>query len=185
MPMQKAHHVLEREWGNLRLYFEDCGYLQNFNLEDIRNSGFLSNGGEWFIANLITMEDKLPKYGYSTPEAVYILTVLATIAASKLGLNQELAYDFGASYSLVRTGLFAYNQPLNPRHVLFSKIFSPFGVVASQWDINCEFDPSLVKKKLQIVFDKFKSWQNSPPLYTQDLVSLENMGEAWKEWNEV
>ncbi len=186
MSIQKAHHILEREWGNLSNYFEECGYLGNLNLEDIRrNSACLSGGGEWFISNLISMEDKLPQYGYSTPEAVYILTVLASIAANKLGLDEELAYDFGISYAFARTGLLSYHHTLHPRQVLFSKIFYPFGVVAFQWDLNSEFDQSLIKKKLQIVFDKFKSWQSDPRLYDHDLFLFQSMGEVWKAWDEI
>jgi len=51
----------------------------------------------------------------------------------------------------------------------------------SAWD----FNPSMVKTKLKIVFEKFRSWQNNPQLYTQDFAQSQKMGEIWKGCNEV
>jgi hypothetical protein len=130
------------------------------------------------------MENKLPKYGYATQEALNIFTVLATVAAKKLGLDKEFAYAFGIGYASVRTGLLAYYSP-DPKHVLFNKLFFPFGAVKYQWDLNAQIDPSLMRKKLEIVFDRFRGWQDNPKLYKDDLTLFQNMGEIWRAWDEI
>ncbi|MGH7791233.1 MAG: hypothetical protein ACREOB_02855, partial [Thermodesulfobacteriota bacterium] len=52
-------------------------------------------------------------------------------------------------------------------------------------DINCDLDPSLVKTKLKIVFERFRSWQKNPMLYREDVERFRSMDETWKEWEEV
>jgi hypothetical protein len=59
-------------------------------------------------------------------------------------------------------------------------MFYPSGV-----GFNWDFDPSLVKTKLKIIFERFRSWQDNPQLYTQDLVQFQSIGETWKEWEEI
>jgi len=104
--------------------------------------------------------------------------VLGSIAAERLGLNEEMASSFGVAYSLVHTGLVAYHT-LEPGQILFYKMFYPFG--AMSYDL----DPSLIKTKLKIVFERFKSWQNDPQIYTQDIARLQKMADIWKEWDEI
>jgi len=180
----KAADILGGEWENLRFYFESCGDIGKFNFEDIKNSGFLLGGEEGFISNVIGMEHKLPKCGYATPEALNVYTVLAAVAASKLGLDKESASAFGVGYASVRTGILTYH-PLDSKHILFNKLFFPFGAVTYQWDFSAQLDASLIKKKLEIVFDRFRGWQDNPQLYRDDLTLFQNMTEAWKAWDEI
>jgi hypothetical protein len=105
--------------------------------------------------------------------------LLASRAAENLGLNEESASAFGMGYGFLKTGLVEYNT-LEPRQVLFHKMFFPLGV-----DFNWDFDPSLVKEKLHIVFERFKDWQNDPHLYTQDYDKSQNAEEIWEKWEEV
>jgi hypothetical protein len=42
-----------------------------------------------------------------------------------------------------------------------------------------------MKKKLEIVFDRFRGWQDNPQLYRDDLTLFQNMTEAWKAWDEI
>lgn len=178
--INKPLEIATREWGNLRCSFEMCGDIGDFNLEDLRISRwFVGQEYEGFISNIIDMDKKLSQYGYSTPEALNVFTVLASMGAEKLGLKEELASDFGMGYGFVRTGLPAYTQ-LEPRQILFYKLFYPSGVF-----FNWYFDPSLIKKKLKIVFERFRSWQNNPQLYTQDFAQFQSIAEAWKEWEEI
>ena len=161
--IDKAIQVIKREWENLRCYLAMCGDIGDFNPEDFGISRWrVEQKYERFISNIIEMDKKLSQYGYSSPEAFTIFTVLASMAAEKLGLKEELASDFGMGYSFVRTGLPAFHR-LGPRQVLFYKMFYPSGV-----SFNWDFDPSLVKTRLKIVFERFMSWQDNPQLYTQD-----------------
>ncbi len=157
-----------------------CGDIGDFNPENPGISRWLARQEyEGFISNIIEMDKKLSQYGYSTPEALNVFTILASMAAEKLGLKEELAFAFGMGYGFVRTGLVA-NHKLEPGQILFCKMFYPLGV-----NFNWDFDPSLVKIKLKIVFERFRSWQNNPRLYAQDFVQFQSIGETWKEWNEV
>jgi hypothetical protein len=178
--MTVSHEIAGREWEHVRHTLEMCGDIGDFNPKDLRNSRWLVRQEyDGLISNFIEMDKKLSQSGYATSEALKALTELASMAAEKLGLTQELASAFGKGYSFVRTGLVAYNK-LEPRQILFCKMFYPLGV-SSNWD----FNPSLLKTKLKIIFERFRSWQNNPQLYTQDLVQFQSIGETWKEWEEI
>jgi hypothetical protein len=183
--IDKAIQVLRREWENLRCSLEMCGDIGDFNPEDFSISRWtVEKEYTGFISTLIEMDERLSQYGYATPEALTVFTVLASTAAEKLGLKEKLTFAFGMGYGFVRTGLVVYHR-LEPRQILFYKIFYPFGAVKFHWDLNWDFDPSLVKIKLKIVYERFMSWQNSPQLYTEDFAQFQKMAEIWKEWNEV
>jgi hypothetical protein len=172
--------IAEREWENIRCSFEMCGDIGDFNPENPGISRWLvRQENEGFISNIIEMDKRLSQYAYSTSEALNLFTSLASIAAEKLGLKEELASAFGKGYGFVRTGFVAYHR-LEPKQILFCKLFYPIGV-----SFNRDFDPSLVKIKLKIVFERFMGWQNNPQLYTQDFAQFQKMGETWKEWNKV
>ncbi len=178
--MTVSHEIAGREWEHVRNTLEMCGDIGDFNPKDLSNSRWLVRQEyEGLISNFIEMDKKLSQSGYATSEALNALTELATMAAEKLGLKQELTSAFGMGYSFVRTGLVAYDK-LEPRQILFCKMFYPLGV-NFKWD----FDPSLLKTKLQIIFERFRSWQNNPHFYTQDLVQFQSIGETWKEWEEI
>jgi hypothetical protein len=59
-------------------------------------------------------------------------------------------------------------------------MFFPLGV-----DFNWDFDPSMVKEKLHIVFEIFKDWQDNPQIYLQDFAKSQETGEIWEEWEEI
>ena len=124
----KALEIMRREWENVRYSFEMCGDIGDFNLEDFNTSKWLFNQGfEWLMSNVIEMDKKIAQFGYATPEALSVFTVLATRAAEKLGFNKELAFGFGIGYSFVRTGLLVHNK-LGPMQAIFCKLFFPLGV---------------------------------------------------------
>lgn len=184
--INKAIQVLRREWESIRCSLDMCGDIGDFNPEDFNTSKWLvEEEYERFKSILAKMDEKLSQYGYATPEALTVLTVLASIAAEKLGLKEKSTSTFGMGYGSVRTGLVVYDR-LEPRQILFYKMFCPFGGVQFHWDLNWGFDPYLVKTKLKIIFERFRSWQNNPQLYVQDFEQcLQSIEVIWKEWEEV
>jgi hypothetical protein len=177
--IDKAVQIVRREWEKLRQSFEMCGDIGDINLGDPKISKWLvSQAYEGFISNIIEMDRRFPQDGYATLEALNVFTVLGSIAAERLGLNEDMASSFGVSYGFVQTGLFAYHT-LEPRQIFFYKIFYPLGVMS------CDLDHSLIKTKLKIVFERFRSWQDNPRTYIQDIARIQKMAEAWKEWNEI
>jgi len=185
--MDKAIHIAEREWEGLRRSFEMCGDIGDFNFENIKNHRWLvGKEYESFISSLTEMNRKLSQYGYATPEALDVSIVLASIATEKLGLKNELALAFGMGYGFVRTGFISYYRA-DPKQILFYKMFFPLG---RAWDLRCDIYlnlyPNLIKKKLKIVFEKFKSWQDNPKLYEQDYIQfLQGIEMIWNEWDEM
>lgn len=179
--IDKAIHLARREWENLRFYFDMCGDIGNFDFDDLRNCVWFveEDYHEGFISNIINMERRLPQCEYATPEAMNVLTVLASKAAEKLGLEEELALAFGMGYGFVQTGLFSYHR-LEPRQIIFYRMFYPLGV-----NLDWDFDPYLAKKKLRMVYDRFRRWQDDPQSYKQDLTQFQNIEEVWKEWEKL
>lgn len=69
MLIERALHIAEREWANIRTSLEKCGDTGEFiskyrtrrrsNLQLVSNCLFL-------VRNLIEMDNKLPTYGYHT-----------------------------------------------------------------------------------------------------------------------
>lgn len=177
--IDKATQIVKREWEKLRQSFEMCGDIGDIDLDDPNISKWLiKQAYEGFISNVIEMDRKFPQSGYATAEALNVFTVLGSIAAERLGLNEEMASSFGVAYAFVHTGLVAYHT-LEPRQILFYRMFYPLGV------ISCDLDSSLLKTKLKIVFERFKIWQNDPQIYTQDIARLQRLADVWKEWNEI
>ncbi len=185
--IDRATRIARKEWGELRYFLEMCGDIGDFNPEDLTISNLRVgevNEGLRFRSNIIDMDRKLVQYEYSTPEALYVLTIFASKAAEQLGLEEELASAFGKGYGFVRTGLVA-NHGLDPRELLFYKMFFPFGGLTNHWDLNCDFDPSMVKTKLKSIFERFISWQKNPLLYEEDFERFQSLWETWKEWQEI
>ncbi|MGB7291458.1 MAG: hypothetical protein WBD99_04720, partial [Thermodesulfobacteriota bacterium] len=175
MSRNKPYQLITREWEDLRYCFEMCGDIGDVTFEDLKDIKWLvGEEYESFISKIIKMDEKLSQYGYATSEALYVFTVLAMMAAKRLGLiSENLAFNFGMGYGFVRTGLISYDR-LEPMQVLFFKIFFPLG---GTWDIYWGFDPCLVKEKLSIVFNRFMSWQNNPQGYKEDFARGQNIGE--------
>lgn len=178
--IEKANQIARKQWENLRDSFETCGDIGDFNPEEFTSSkGIFRQKHKWFISSIIEMDRRFAQDRYATPEALSILTLLASRAAENLGLNEESASAFGMGYGFLRTGVMAYDR-LEPKQVLFYKMFFPLGV-----DFNRDFDPSMVKEKLHIVFEIFKDWQNNPQIYLQDFAESQETGEIWEEWEEI
>ena len=176
--IDQAVQLAGREWENLRFHLEMCGDIGDFDFDDLRDCRWFNdrNYHEGFISNIINMQENLPQFEYTTREALNVLTVLASEAAERLGLEEDLALAFGMGYGLVQTGLLPCHT-LEPRQIIFHRMFYPFGV-NPDWN----FAPDLVKKKLRMVHERFRSWQDNPETYRRDLNHFQNMEEAWKEW---
>jgi hypothetical protein len=181
--LNKTYEIITREWEDLRCSFEMCGDIGDLTLEDLRDIKWLvGEEYEWLISKIIKMDEKVSQNGYATSEAMYVFTVLAMMAARRLGLDSEyLAFNFGMGYGFVRTGLISYDR-LEPMQVLFYKMFFPLG---GTWNIYWGFDPYLVKEKLSVVFNRFMSWQNNPERYKEDFARSQNIEELWTAWEEA
>ncbi len=179
--IDKAIHLARREWENLRFYFEMCGDIGDFDFSDLRNcSWFIEQDyHEGFISNIIGMDKRLLQCEYATPEALNVFTVLASKAAEKLGLEGDMVLAFGRGYGFVQTGLFSY-QTLEPKQILFHKLFYPLGVSCSH-----DFNPCLVKRKLKMVYERFRSWQDNPQCYKEDLAGFQSIEQVWREWEKI
>jgi len=185
--IDRTTQIARKEWEDLRCSFEMCGDIGDFKSEDPTISKLRvgqEHEGLRLRLNVIEMDKKLSQYGYATPEALNVFTMLASRAAENLGLNEELASAFGMGYGFVRTGLVTYHS-LEPRQILFHKMFFPFWGRAFHLDSNCDFDLYLIKMKFKFVFERFRSWQNNPLLYAQDFEQFQSIGETWKEWEEI
>ena len=136
MEKQRALQIAKREWKNIRLSLQSCGDIGEFfdaglltklnrgaNLETtnfsfpqspIRMSK--STKGSLLARELIDMDyklNRLPTYGYFTPEAAHVFTALTSRAVNRLGLRERPAKSFGSGYSLVRTGCLDSNELKN------------------------------------------------------------------------
>jgi hypothetical protein len=165
MEILRALQIERREWENIRASLQKCADIGEFDSK-INSRFTLVSESSLLVRNLIEMENKLLAYGYSTQEAAYVFTILASRAGERLGLIGELAQTFGSGYSWVRTGRLSSNETEKHhlKQMIFFKFFFPLG-----GDLRWDFNSPLVKVKLRIVFDKFFVWQNDPRIYIQDL----------------
>jgi hypothetical protein len=120
----------------------------------------------YFVQNLLTMDQKLAKEGYSTIEALYVFVEIATKAAERLGLKGSFSMSFGAGYGSARTGWIAEKGYPIERE-LFVKMFFKNRKKSYDWD----FYGSSVKENLNVIFIKFQSWQNDEDLYKKEVKS--------------
>jgi hypothetical protein len=168
MRTQKAIQIARREWENIRSSLEMCGDIGEFDSKNhVSSISTLISSDLLLFRNLIEMENKLPTYGYFTPEAAYVFTAFASSAGERLGLMGRLAQTFGSGYSLVRTGCLdpKRTEKQHLEQMVFFKLFFPLG-----GGFNWKFNSSLVKVKLKTVFDRFVAWQNAPRSYVQGLM---------------
>ncbi|MFQ5788713.1 MAG: hypothetical protein ACE5H1_12120 [Thermodesulfobacteriota bacterium] len=159
MEILKAVQIAKREWGNIKLSLELCGDIGEFDSKHHVTSRIVQiSGGSLLVRNLIEMENKLPTYGYSTLEAAYVFAALVSRAGEKLGLIDRPAQIFGRGYSWVRTGVSDLNGIERQKHaieqLMFFKIFYPHGEY-----FNWDFNSSVVKAKLNLIFNRFITWQ--------------------------
>lgn len=169
MQILKALQIATREWENIRLSLEMCGDIGEFQSKNTATTEpLIVSEGLLLVRNIIEMDNKLSTYGYFTPEAGYVFTTLASMAAEELGLTDELAQPFGKGYSWVRTGWFDL-EGIEKQHlmkqIIFFKLFFPLGRDFISWD----FGSSAVKAKLKAVLYKFAAWQSNPNRYIQDI----------------
>ena len=169
MKIEKAIQIARREWENIRSSLEMCGDIGEFDSKNYLNSSLaLLSEDSFLFRNLIEMENKLPTYGYFTQEASYVFTSLGSKAAERLGLIGGMAQTFGRGYSWIRTGWFDPSG-MEEQHIIkqliFFKLFFPLGRDFMGWDFNSQ----IVKKKLNLVFYKFITWQGNSSIYIQDI----------------
>jgi len=185
--LNKALLIAQREWENVRSSLELSGDIGEFDKEDfmigviaedvIIREPLLSPTKSvsvyaptfypmYFVKNLLTMDQKLAKEGYSTIEALYVFVEIAAKAAERLGLNGSFSMSFGTGYSGARTGWIAEKGYPIERE-LFVKMFFKNRKKSYDWD----FYWSSVKENLSGIFIKFQSWQNDEDLYKKEVKS--------------
>jgi len=185
--LNEALLIAQREWENVRSSLELSGDIGEFDKEDfmigviaedvIIREPLLSPTKSvsvyaptfypmYFVKNLLTMDQKLAKEGYSTIEALYVFVEIATKAAERLGLKGSFSMSFGAGYGSARTGWIAEKGHPIERE-LFVKMFFKNRKKSYDWD----FCRSSVKENLNVIFIKFQSWQNDEDLYKKEVKS--------------
>lgn len=185
--LNEALLIAQREWENVRSSLELSGDIGEFDKEDfmigviaedvIIREPLLSPTKSvsvyaptfypmYFVKNLLTMDQKLAKEGYSTIEALYVFVEIATKAAERLGLKGSFSMSFGAGYGSARTGWIAEKGYPIERE-LFVKMFFKNRKKSYDWD----FYGSSVQENLSGIFIKFQSWQNDEDLYKKEVKS--------------
>ena len=176
-----AKRILKKEWDTLRLYFDKCGDIGEFKFEELMNSSSVAGDEEILIGKTVCMYESFPKYGYASPEAFTVVTTLASSAAEKLGLSNDIAYSFGLGFGFVRTGFISYSES-EGKQLLFHRLFFPLGSLANNY---LEFEPSLVRPKLKALIERFKYWDENPRSFETDYALYLKADENWKEWDEI
>lgn len=185
--LNEALLIAQREWENVRSSLELSGDIGEFDKEDfmigviaedvIIREPLLSPTKSvsvyaptfypmYFVQNLLAMDQKLAKEGYSTIEALYVFVEIATKAAERLGLKGSFSMSFGAGYGSARTGWIAEKGYPIERE-LFVKMFFKNRKKSYDWD----FYGSSVQENLSGIFIKFQSWQNDEDLYKKEVKS--------------
>jgi len=185
--LNEALLIAQREWENVRSSLELSGDIGKFDKEDfmigviaedvIIREPLLSPTKSvsvyaptfypmYFVQNLLAMDQKLAKEGYSTIEALYVFVEIATKAAERLGLKGSFSMSFGAGYGSARTGWIAEKGYPIERE-LFVKMFFKNRKKSYDWD----FYGSSVQENLSGIFIKFQSWQNDEDLYKKEVKS--------------
>ena len=185
--LNKALLIAQREWENVRSSLELSGDIGEFDKEDFM-IGVIAEDviirepllkptksvyvyaptfyTMYFVQNLLSMDHKLAKEGYSTIEALYVFVEIAAKAAERLGLNGSFAMSFGTGYGGARTGWIAEKGYPIERE-LFVKMFFKNRKKSYDWD----FYRTPVKENLSGIFIKFQSWQNDEDLYKKEVKS--------------
>lgn len=180
----KALDIAEREWENIRLSLQLCGDIGEFSKDDfmigIISEDIIANHPKksptksvsfysptyypmYFVANLLTMEEKLSEDGYKTVEALYTFIELATKAAFRLGLEGNFGMGFGSGYGSVRTGWIG-EKGYTQERVKFEEIFFSNRAKEHNW----EFYWTSVQEDLKNVYDQFIFWRDNPEDYSKE-----------------
>lgn len=170
MDVQKAVQIALREWENIRLSLSMCGDIGELDSEEFIK--IVRFEDICIIKNLLEMDNKLSKHGYSTQEAADIFAVLVRKAGERLGLEGSLPHIFGSGYSWVRTGWFNVDgmlymmeeQKYITKQLFFFKLFFPMG-----GDFHWSFDSDATKIKLNLAFNKLMAWQDDHDAYFRDV----------------
>jgi hypothetical protein len=183
--LEKAIEIAKREWENVRVSLELCGNIGDFSKEDFMIgvigedviikkplisptksvSGYSPTFYPmYFVNNLLTMDEKFPKYGYKTVEALYVFIELVTKAAERLGLRGTFSVAFGNGYANVRTGWIAEKGFPEERDIFFKMFFK-----GKKVDYDWDFHWTSVRERLKQIFDKFMAWQKDPKLYKKEV----------------
>jgi hypothetical protein len=179
--IELAKEILNIEWEIMRLYFDRCGEIGEFDFEELLYSEAIKGEEEGFIAKTIAMYENFSENGYNSPDAFYVIVIMASNAAEKLGLSKGVARSFGKGYSFVRTGFISYDS-IEPKQFLFHRFFYPLGLVSSNgWND----DPSALNQKIKKVFERFKSWDENPKSFEMDYLLYTKADENWKEWDKT
>ena len=91
-----ASEVLYKEWESLILHMNSCGDIGELDFNELMKSDWLKGNEEVFLAKTISMFERLPECGYASPDAFYVITILAAIASGK-------------TWPLQRIGLFLWD----------------------------------------------------------------------------
>jgi hypothetical protein len=176
-----AKQILKKEWDTLRLYFDNCGDIGEFKFEDLMNSSWVRGEEELLIGNTVGIYDSFPNHGYASPEAFSVVAILVSTAADKLGLSKEVACSFGLGFAFARTGFISYSE-LDLKQIRFYKFFFPLGAFANNY---LDFEPSLVRPKIKVLFERFKHWDEHPKSFETDCALYATADENWDEWDEI
>lgn len=182
--LEKAIEIAEREWENIRVSLELCGDIGEFNEEEfmigvIEEDVIIKEPTTspsksvspyapsfypmYLVRNLLQMDEKLPKHGYKTVEALYAYIELVTKAVERIGLVGTFSMAFGTGYGNVRTGWIAEKGRKEERVIFFDTFFR--GSPDYDWD----FHWHSTKERLKQIFDKFMKWQEDPNLYKKEV----------------
>ena len=176
-----AKQILKKEWDTLRLYFDNCGDIGEFKFEDLMNSSWVRGEEEVLIGKTVGMYESFQKNGYASPEAFSVVTILVSSAAERLGLSKDVACSFGLGFGFARTGFISYSE-LELKQMLFYKLFFPLGALANNY---LDFEPSLVRPKIKVLFERFKGWDEHPKSFEADCALYAKADENWKEWDKL
>jgi hypothetical protein len=183
--LEKAVEIAKREWANIRVSLGLCGDVGEFDEKDFmigiieedviikepvispsKSVSFYAPSfyPMYLMRNLILMDEKLPKYGYKTVEALYVYIELVTKAVERIGLVGTFSMGFGAGYGNVRTGWIGEKGRREEREIFFNMFFK-----GQSPDYDWDFHWNSVKKRLKQIFDKFMAWQKDPNLYKREV----------------
>ncbi len=119
--------------------------------------------------------------GYSSPDAFFLLTVLASEGAERLGLSKETTFSFDMGYGFVKTGFISCHF-LEPKQLILYRMFYPLGVSINKF---WELEPTVMKEKLRDVYKRFLKWDGNPEDFRSDHILFTKIDESWNQWHEI
>jgi hypothetical protein len=90
MEILRALQIARGEWIHIKTSLEMCGDIGklHYSNNNTRNKSaiLVASDGLSLVRNFIEMENKLPIYGYYTPEAAYVFTTFVSKTGKSLDL---------------------------------------------------------------------------------------------------